>query len=99
MNFYRRVGIEIFKDFAENRLKLVCIFSDLGMNAISWIDSSAWSLCSTLQWLSLSTNRLRTLPSFLFKKLSHLEYLSLADNQIDTFHKNTMRGLDSLRFL
>uniref|UniRef100_A0A914R6W8 LRRCT domain-containing protein n=1 Tax=Parascaris equorum TaxID=6256 RepID=A0A914R6W8_PAREQ len=75
------------------------LLTDLSSNSVSWIEPSVWSLCSTLQWLSLASNRLRSLPSLLFKKLSRLKHLSLADNHIDVVHKSAMGGLDTLASL
>lgn len=54
---------------------------------------------SSLEWLFLSSNQLKTLPENIFAGLSTLEKLSLASNQLTSLPINIFAGLDSLEEL
>ncbi len=75
------------------------IYSDVSDNDIVLIDPTAWSFCSSLQHLNLSTNRLTSLPAGTFRKLVDLRELYLDHNQLDALNPESFNDLIALEIL
>ena len=66
---------------------------------ITQLRANDFSGLSSLEFLSLNSNSLRSLPEGIFRDLSSLRELWLWDNPLQTLSKNVFQGLDSLQSL
>ena len=66
---------------------------------ITMLRANDFSGLSSLEFLSLNSNSLRSLPPGVFRDLSSLKTLWLWDNPLQTLPENVFQGLDSLQTL
>lgn len=84
-------------EIRQNQLRLPNLLElDLGDNAITTVDETAFSLCPLLKHLDLSYNRIQTLPHGVFRtNLENLETIELQGNRIENV-EGILNNLSSL---